>query len=465
MIAKSKLEGAHTGARHGRLHPVLIMLWVLLGAVALTHVLDAGVYKRHGKLVVPGTYQVVPKTIGLPALLAPTAPDAKARPARAAGVVALFTSVPAGMLKNANLIVMVLFVGGMFGVLRRTGAIDAGVDRLLHATSGNAYLVTIALMVVLALGSTFLGFISEYLVIIPLVGMIGQRLGLPNLFAVAVVGVAAKIGYVASVTNPVALAVAQPLAGVPVFSGALVRFALFAVMLTIGVAYVLIWLRRQPRSAHPATASRLAPRQAAVLLTLLLGGVALLTGTRLWEWASPELSAVYLAMSLALALAGGLGAAAAADAFLDGMKAMLLAALLIGLAGAVEVILSGSLALDTVIHHAAATVDGHPPQTVALGLMGTEMVLDILVPSVSGKAAISIPILAPIGHLAGVAPQMTVLAFLMGGGLMNMVTPTSGMLLAYLSASRVTYGEWIRFIAPLFIGLTVVCGVILVLLV
>jgi len=226
-----------------------------------------------------------------------------------------------------------------------------------------------------------------------------------------------------------------------------------------------MWRRRQPKSTHAAEAARLSPRQAAVLLTLLLGGVALLTGTRLWGWASPELSAVYLALSLALALAGGINAEAAADAFLDGMKAMLLAALLIGLAGAVEVILSGSLALDTVIHHAASAVDGRAPQTVALGLMGTEMVLDVLVPSVSGKAAISIPILAPIGHLSGVAPQMTVLAFLMGGGLMNMVTPTSGMLLAYLSASRVTYGEWIRFIAPLFLGLTAVCGLALVLLV
>ncbi len=216
--------------RHSHLHPMVIMLVMMLAAVALTHVIPAGKFLRYDGHVVPGSFQVVPKISGVPALLSAKAPSVSDSPARAAGFVALFTDIPAGMVNQANLIFMVMFIGGLFGVLRATGAIDAAIDRLLHITSGNVYLLTAGLMFVLACGSTFLGFISEYLAIMPLVLALGERLKLPNMFGPAVVCVASMIGYAASVTNPIVLAVAQPLAGVPIFSGIVPRSMIFAVM-------------------------------------------------------------------------------------------------------------------------------------------------------------------------------------------------------------------------------------------
>lgn len=449
-----------------RLHPVLVMIAVIVFAALLTHLVDAGKFKREGKLVVPGTYHVVAKINGPPALFAPTAPDAKEKPARAASVVSLFTAIPAGMSKSAALIFMVMFIGGMFGVMRATGAVDAGVNRLLHLTSSNLYVLTPILMIVLALGSTFLGFISEYLVIIPIVAVIGQRLGMPNLFAMAVVGVAAKIGYAASVTNPVALAVAQPLAGVPVFSGMGPRFAIFALFLALGIAFVLAYVRRAERHPPAETeidTARLTLRQTGVLLALLGGSVALIIGTRQWDWGNPELAAVYIAMSVVIAAVGGLSASATADAFVDGMKSMTLAGLLVGLAAAVEIILRDSQVLDTIINAATRAAQGHSPPIVANALMGIEMALDVVIPSVSGKATLSIPILAPIAQASGIGGEPLVIAFLLGSGLMNMLTPTSGMLLAYLATSRVGYLEWVRFIAPLWLVLVALAGVILAL--
>jgi len=443
--------------RPRRLHPILIMLGMLLVAVLLTHVIPSGKFERHAGQVVPGSYHMVAKSVGAGELLAARTPAASDQPARAAGFVALLAAIPAGMIASSGLIFMVLFFGGLFGVLRCTGAIDAGVDRLMHLTSGNVYLLTLALMLVLALGSTFLGLYSEYLVIIPLVAVVGQRLGLPNLFSVAVVIVGARIGYAASVTNPVALAVAQPLAGVPVFSGLGQRLAIFTTMLILGVGYVLLYLRRVPKARYVPHAARLPLRQLAVLLCLALGGVAVLIATRLWAWSNVQLSGAFIGLSVALALAGHLRAEVAADAFIDGMKSMLLAGLLIGLAGAVAVILETSQVLDTLIDGITRVVQGHTPGLVAAGVMVAEMALDVFIPSVSGKAAISMPILAPVAHLSGLSGQMTVTAFLMGGGLTNLVTPTSGILMAYLAAARVGYGEWIRFIAPLF-GLLCVVG-------
>ena len=199
---------------------IMIILVVIAAAVLLTYTVGAGRFAREGAVVVPGSSRPCPKPAAWrrfsPHIAAPK-PDAKT--ASAASLVAAFAAIPAGLVKNADLVVLVLLVGGMFGVLRKTGAIDAGVDRLIHVTGGNKNVLIPVLMLVLGLGSTFLGFISEYLVVIPIVALVGDRLGYDRMFAAAIVGIAAKIGYATSVTNPLALVVAQPLAHVPLFSG------------------------------------------------------------------------------------------------------------------------------------------------------------------------------------------------------------------------------------------------------
>jgi len=225
----------------GSFDPVVMMILVVIAATLLTYFVGAGRFDRIGEIVVPGTYHAMPKTGGLTALFSTSvaAPKPDAKIASAASIVAAFAAIPAGLVRNAALVVLVLLVGGMFGVLRATGALDAGVDRLIHATAGNKFVLIPVLMLALGLGSTFLGFISEYLVVIPIVALVGDRLGYDRLFAVAVVGVAAKIGYATSVTNPLALVVAQPLAHVPLFSGMSFRLALFAIFMILGIGYAL----------------------------------------------------------------------------------------------------------------------------------------------------------------------------------------------------------------------------------
>ncbi|WPJ33356.1 YfcC family protein [Burkholderia mallei] len=434
---------------HGKmLHPVVMMIWVLAAAVALTWLVDSGRYARNGKLVVPGTYQVVPKATSLATLVAPAVSKSTPQLAMPASLVSAFVAVPGGLVKNAPLIVMVMFVGGMFGVMRRTGVVDAGIDRLLQLTGNDVYLLTPLLMILIGLGSTLLGFISEYLVIIPMVMVIAKRLGLSNLFAVALVALAAKIGYIASVTNPLALAVAQPLVGVPLFSGVALRAAVFAVYLALGILYLLHHVKRSgyrreraKALAHAHGVARLSVRHQATLALLAAAVAMLVFGTRELKWGNVELAAFY--------------------AFVDGMKSMMLAALLMGLAASVELLLQNSLVLDTLIHLFTRLANGQSPVWVANGLMAVQMVLDVFIPSVSGKAAVSMPIIGPIAQLSGVSGQTSVLAFVLGGGLTNLVTPTSGMLLAYLATARVDFGAWLRFVLPLFaVLLALSCGVL-----
>lgn len=465
------LQAADSASRekkpHGKmLHPVVMMIWVLLAALAMTWFVDSGQFERHGKLVVPGTYQVVEKAGGIETLFATQVTHSTNQHAQPASLVSVFASIPGGLVKNAPLIVMVMFVGGMFGVMRRTGVVDAGIDRLLHLTSGNVYVLAPMLMILIGLGSTLLGFISEYLVIIPMVMLLAQRLGLSNLFAIGLVAIAAKIGYIASVTNPLALAVAQPLVGVPLFSGIGLRLAVFIIFLAIGIAYLLFYVRRTGYRRNSVTAASeasapLSRRHKATLAVLAFAVVALVFGTRELKWGNVELAAFYVLISMVTALVGRLDSRSASDAFVDGMKNMVLAGLLIGLAASVEQILHESLVLDTLINYFTQIASGHAPAVVANGLMAVQMLLDIFIPSVSGKAAVSMPIIGPIAQLSGVSGQTSVLAFILGGGLTNMVTPTSGMLLAYLAIARVGFGEWLRFILPLFAVLLLLSTIIL----
>ncbi len=441
-------------------HAVVLMLAIIVAAAALTWVTPSGEFSRTpAGLVVPGSYRAVPKDYT--AALSIRSPKAvgMATPAKP---VAIVSSIPAGMIRSAALIVMILFIGGMFGVLQDTGALEAGIERLLALTHGNPVVVVSILMVALAAGSTFLGLISEYLVVIPMSLVLAQRLGYDALFGTALVTIAAKIGYLTSVTNPLALAVAQPLVGVPVFSGAAFRAVLFALFLPIGIWYLFSRTRRERLSAAADSFATgqvaLTARHRVVLVVLLAAVGAMVFGVKSLGWGSPELAAMYVALAIAMAIAGGVSSRAASQAFIRGMQGMVLAALLVGLAAAVEVILRDGMVLDTIVEFLTRAVRNQPPAIVANLMMLIQMVIDVFIPSTSGKAAVTMPILGPIGQLAGVSGQVTVLAFLFGNGLMNTLTPTSGMLLAYLATGQVSYGRWIRFILPLALVLLGLCA-------
>ena len=412
-------------------------------------------------LVSPGSFHVIPKNLAEGLRHIHTSSDTLAYPANPIAVV---TAIPAGLARQASLVFMIMFVGAMFGVLRDTGALEAGIERLLGLTRGNVFVVAPVIMILLAAGGTFLGLISEYLVLIPIAVVLAERMGFDALFGTAMVTIAAKIGYLTSVTNPLALAVAQPLVGVPVFSGALFRATVLAGCLPLGIWFLLRSARyRRVETDQPRAflGEKLAGKHVGVLLVLLASVVVMIVGVRSYAWGNAELSAMYIVVGIVIAFVGGMSPDAAAQAFLKGMQGMLLASVLVGLAAGVEVVLRDAMVLDSIVAFLSSSVAGKSPAVVAVLMMGVQMVIDVFIPSTSGKAAITMPILGPIAHLSGVSGQVTVLAFLFGNGLMNTLTPTSGMLLAYLAAGKVSYGSWIRFVLPLALLLLLLCSVAL----
>jgi len=255
-------------------HAMIMMLAVITAAVALTWIIPSGAYQRTAKeIVIPGTFHVIPKDYSS-ALRFGEPPTGYAKPA---SPLAIVTSIPAGMVRQAPLIFMILFVGGMFGVLQQSGALTAGIGRLMSVTRGDARIVVPIVMVALAAGSTFLGLISEYLVLIPIAVVLAEQLGYDALFGTAMVTIAAKIGYLTSVTNPLALVVAQPIVGVPVFSGAAFRAVTFVIFLPLGIWFLLRATgRRLPATSHVEQTAEPMSRRHISALFVLLGAIVLM---------------------------------------------------------------------------------------------------------------------------------------------------------------------------------------------
>jgi uncharacterized ion transporter superfamily protein YfcC len=202
-------------------------------------------------------------------------------------------------------------------------------------------------------------------------------------------------------------------------------------------------------------------RHKLVLLALIVGVAFLVLASNRWHWAHSQLSAYYIALSIVAAAAGGLAPSVAAEAFVGGMKKILMATMLIGVASAVAVVLEEGRILDSIVHSLTGLIGGDSPYTAVIGMFGSQLLLDFLIPSTSGQAAVSMPILGPLGQLTGVNPQTTVLAFLFGNGITNMLTPTSGTLLAYLATAQVGWVEWARFILRLWAIYIVIAIVLL----
>jgi uncharacterized ion transporter superfamily protein YfcC len=439
------------------LDPVLMMFAALAIAVALTWLVPSGVFQRGAKgLVVPGTFAGVPKELSVAGLL-PHPPAANAAMAHPASPVAIVTAIPPGMVRAAGLIFMITALGGMFGVLRATGTVEIAIERLVVFTGGRTTLLTVILMFAISAGSTFLGLISEYLLIIPVFLALSKRLGLEPMFGFAVVTVSAKIGYIASVANPVILMVAQPIAGVPVFSGLLFRLVLWIVFMAVGIIYVLRLARSRAGGgdAAPMSTTPMSARHGVIVGILAVSVAVLIYGASAKGWKDIEFAALYLLLAGVIAACAGLAPRQAVHSMVEGMKGMVLAGFLVGMAKGVEIILQDGLILDSIVNVLAGWAAHLPHYVVGMALVVIEMFLGLLIPSGSAKAAVSMPILVPIAGMSGVAGQATVVAYLMGNGLINMFAPTSGMLLAYLATAEISYGKWFRFVLPLFILLTI----------
>lgn len=362
----------------------------------------------------------------------------------------VFSAVYHGFVKQAGIIVFILVVGGAFWLLNATGAVSAGITRFITAVGKRDAWVLAALTVLFSLGGAVFGMSEETIPFVGIVVPLVVSMGYDALMGMLVVYVAANIGFSAAFLNPFTVGIAQEMAGLPLFSGMGYRFFCWALLTALTVGAVLLYARRSKKTpAQEAAADTAAPptrRQVWILIVLGLTVAALVWGVTRHQWYLPEITALFLAMGIACGLIAGFPAGRIVDELLAGARDILSAALVVGVASGIIVILQDGRIIDSILHSLQEGLDGTGPLASLGAMYGIQAVINFLIPSATAKAAITIPIMAPFSDMVGVARQATVLAFQFGDGFTNMLTPTSGVLMASLAMARIPYGRWVRWI-------------------
>lgn len=447
-------------------YTILFALIILMAA--LTWILPAGQYQRAANEAlgkdapVPGTYQVVePAQQGVfDVLLAP---------------ITGFYNQSTGMANAIDVSLFVLVIGGFLGVVNATGAINTGIERVMLGLKGREKWMIPALMLLFAAGGTTYGMAEEtlafYVLLIPLM----IRVGYDALTGVAVIMVGAGIGVIGSTINPFSTAIASNAAGIPFTQGMALRLLILALGWLICVVYVMRYaerVRKDPSTSLVADLKAsneahflrnreghreavLTGRQKLILLMFGATFAAMVWGVASQGWWMAEMSALFLASSIAVGLVAWLGEKPFTTAFVDGARDLLGVALVIGLARGIVVIMDQGKITDTILHTFEGWITGMSDVAFVNALFATEGLLSLLVPSTSGLAVLSMPILAPLSDFAGVPRHLAVTAFQTAIGITNLVTPTYAVVVGALAIGRVPYQRWVRFIWPLMLMLTV----------
>lgn len=416
-------------------HPlVLLVSFAFLAAIA-SWLLPAGEFQRRDdpatgrSVVVAGTYHNVP-------------------PAPVNAFDAL-VAIPKGAADAASVIFFVFLIGGAFAVVEKTGALTAAVNWLVMRLEDRETLVIPISCVAFATAGALEHMAEELIAFVPVLLLLTRRLGFTPLVAVAMSMGAASVGAAFSPIDPFMTQVAQKVAGLPLLSGAGFRLIFLALALIFWIWAVSRFARRTATDKHAAEAHEIVHldiRHAIVLLLVLASFVMLVVGIVKFGWDFDQLAALFFVMGVLAGIIGGLRINGTADAFVDGFRAMAFAALLIGFARAIFLILQQGRIIDTIVHGLAAPLQGLPVAVAAVGMMVAHTLIHVPVPSTSGQAVLTMPVLVPVSDLIGLSRQVAVLAYQYGAGLCELITPTNGALMAMLAASGVSYGDWLKFL-------------------
>lgn len=378
----------------------------------------------------------------------------------------VFSAIYHGFVKQAGIIVFILVVGGVFWLLNATGAVDAGIKSLIAGIGKKDKVVLVALTVLFSLAGAIFGMSEETIPFVGIVVPLVVSLGYDAIMGLLVVYVASNIGFSSAFLNPFTVGIAQGMADLPPFSGMGYRVFCWGLLTVLLCVFVVIYAgktRKEPTESATVSASPLTARQIWILAVLFLTVVALVIGVTCWGWYMPEITGLFLAMGILCGIIAGFPAGRIADEIIAGAKDILSAALVVGFASGIIVILQDGKVVDSILHAMQGGLDGTGEVASLSAMYFIQAMINVLIPSATAKAAITIPIMAPFSDLVGVSRQAMVLAFQFGDGFTNMITPTSGVLMAALAMARVPYGKWVKWIWKMVLALLAI-GLLLLLL-
>jgi uncharacterized ion transporter superfamily protein YfcC len=433
---------------------VLIFSFIIV-AQLLSYVVSQGTFDRvpfpdnpDRLMVVAGTYETV------------SPEDAVTLPAWH-----FLVGITKGLADAQDIIFLIFIVGGVIEILRKTGAIDAALHGAVEKLGHSPWILILGCFVMFSLGSFTIGLGEEYVPLIPIIVTMSLAMRMDGLVAMGMVWIPYGIGWGCAGINPFGVLIAQNIAGVPLTSGWGFRLLIMAAFLALGFHHLYRYARkvRQDPAAsfvadvdyskgfEPPHDIQMNTARTVILAVFILGLAFFVYGAAKFGWYISELNALFFGIGLTAAVIARLSPSETSQTFLEGAAKMTAPALIVGFARAIAIVLEDGQIIDSIVHSIAGLLEGLPPDVSALGMLAVQSVCNFFIPSGSGQAFVTMPIMSPLATLTGVPQQAAVLAFQFGDGFSNMIIPTNALVMGALALGKVPYMTWVRFVGPLMV--------------
>ena len=428
----------------------IVVAFIFLAGI-LTYVIPKGKYDRvldpktNREIAVPGSYKHVD-----------------------AGNLSPFeilTCIPRGIMNGGEVVVLIFFVGGCLFIVEKTGALKAGVSRLSSLVHGYEEWALILVGILFAIGGATSGLQEEIIPLVPILLVLTRTLGYPPIVTVAASYGAAAIGSAFSPVNAFGAVIAQKVAEVPFLTGAGFRMGTFLAAFALWMFFTIRYgnnRRTEKVTDENQTTQKLSNAHSAILIIILLAFALLIYGMLALGWGFNHISAEFFVVAILVGVIGGMSIDKTLITYTEGFKELTYAGMIVGLAYGISLVLKEGLIIDSIIYGLFTPLQHVPPVLSSIGMMGSQALLHVVVPSYSGQAVLTMPILAPLSDLIGLSRDVCVMAFQYGAILMDLIVPTNGALMAVIAIAGISYNEWVKFLVKRLLLVYAFCIAVLV---
>lgn len=445
-------------------HTYAILLFIVVLGAALSYIIPAGEYDR---VEVEDRIEVVSGSFH----------NVEQNPVK---LMDLFMAIPTGLEEAANIIFYIFLIGGAFGIIRSTGAIEAIIQKVMNNVKKNEMLLIPVIMIIFSILGFTTGMAEEAIIFVPIGIMLAVALGYDAMVGTAMVTLGAAAGFTGGMFNPFTVGIAQGIAELPIFSGWGFRTVVYLFVLITGIIFVMLYAKKvkdDPKSSlvydemqagqlnftsDALELTQLRKRHIVIVALFVLTIAINVYGIFVHGWFLTELAANFFVVGIIIGFVGGLKLNQIFDSFIDGMKIVVYGAIIVGFARAILVVLESGLIIDTIIYSMSAMLDNIPTALTALGMLVVQVIINFFIPSGSGQAMTTMPIMIPISDLQEIPRQVAVLAFQYGDAITNSIIPTSASLMGVLAVAGIPYIKWVKFVWKLIIIWLLIAAIALV---
>ena len=449
-------------------HSYTVIFLLIIIAALLTWFIPSGQFKTvvetingmEKTTVVPGTYHQIDKA------------------GYGQGISAVLEAPAAGVINAVEVVAFVLIVGGAFGIILKTGAVDRGLFTLAQSLGDKGILVIPLSMILFSLGGSTFGMSEEVIPLFAVFVSLMFSLGFDSMTAILILFLGTQAGYIGSTINPFNVLIAQGVADVHGNPLLVYRVVCWAVITLISILFTMHYAKKVKANPESSIVYKndqkvkhkfqnfevdkpFSTSDKWIIGGFIIGLMIMIWGIIAQGWYMVEISALFVGMGLYAGLVARFNQKEIAEAFVEGCADFAYAAVIIGLARGVLVILENGMIIDTILNCLANLLGGLPKFMFSAILLIAQVIVTFFVPSSSGAAALTMPVMAPLADLVHINRDVVVLSNQFGNGLMNLISPTGGVLLAGLAIAEINFSKWLKVGSKIFVILLIVSAVLL----